>query len=46
MKENESIKWLAITNIGFTDLNRLGVFMFKLIKRVPETSRDFQGLSV
>ena len=37
---NESIKWLPITNPGFTHLKPLGVFMVRLIKRVPGTPRD------
>ena len=39
-KSKESIKWLPITNPGFTDLKPLGVFMVSLIKRVPGTPRD------
>ena len=29
MKENESIKCLPITNLGFTNLKPLGVFMVR-----------------
>ena len=39
-KSNESIKWLPITNQGFPDLKTVGVFMVRLIKRVPGTPRD------
>ena len=38
-KSKESIKWLPITNPGFTGLKPLGVFMARLIKRVPDTLR-------
>ena len=39
-KSNESIKWLPITNQGFPNLKTVGVFMVRLIKRVPGTPRD------
>ena len=39
-KSKESIKWLPITNPGFTDLKPLEVFMVRLIKKVPGTPRD------
>ena len=42
-KSNESIKLLPITNPGFTDLKPLGVFIVRLIKRVPGTPRDSVG---
>ena len=34
------IKWLPITNPGFTDLKPLCVFMVMSIKRVAGTPRD------
>ena len=37
---NESIKWLPINNPGFIDLKPLGVFIVRLIKRVPGTPKE------